>query len=71
MKKRRLISGKEVVFRKPGDGDESDEIDNDTGEGNLKMHEVQPNDINTSDDAGGTQWQSVVETSNVVIHDDD
>jgi len=63
LKKRRLVNGSELVFRKPGEEEDGDGDEEDGGP--LPMI-VRPSDEGVAADA-----QLPVAESNMVIHDDD
>jgi len=63
LKKRRLVNGSELVFRKPGEEDEEDGDGDEVG--------PQPMIEQPSDEAVAADAQLALAESNMVIHDDD
>ena len=62
LKKRRLVNGSELVFRKPGEEDEGD------GDGD---EEVGPQPIFEQDEASTTESLLPIAESKIVIHEED
>jgi hypothetical protein len=69
MKKRRLVNGKELVFKAPGDNSDGNDDDDDT----FDRPEIPDTEATAdqSDEAENPGSIQVASTSTVVIHEDD
>lgn len=65
LKKRRLINGKELIFRRPGDSSDED-LEEATGQPDSSLRQSSPTSVTVSKDT-----PVVSETSKITIHEDD
>lgn len=66
LKKRRLINGKELVFRRPGDSSDSDDLDADTETTRQPDNSLLQSSLTLVKDT-----PAVLETSKIIIQEDD
>jgi len=67
LKKRRLVNGKEIVFRRPGDEGSADEGEDESG---PEPETADPPDQSASADVGHAQVREISEPR-IIIHEDD
>jgi len=66
LKKRRLINGKELVFKKPGDESDEEEVDEAVGH-----DEVGPPDAAEAAQEAPEETPRVAQEQRITIHEDD
>lgn len=70
LKKRRMVNGKEIVFRRPGEEGSADESDDESGPGPDPETADPLPDQSASADVGHAQVREISEPR-IIIHEDD